>query len=1008
MSRRSLLCGLFLGVVAAHGAFPAAHPALRPPAKKSFNKNDEVIPGIVVVKFMPGVDFVAGSRVTNSAGVNHAFVEQGVISLVRSFRSVGPLSEFDRAKGNVDLSRVYDANIDSDRDPRDVAAELSNVGGIEYAEPKYMHYLNDIPNDPQLSSQTNSFTRMNAFNGWTIAKGSPNVVIAVVDGGTYWRHEDLFGNLRLNSAEDINGNGQFDPSPPPTGDLDGIDQNNNGFVDDVIGWNFANNASDPQGVPGAPGSGNHGTNTASVFGAVTNNNTGMAGSSWNCSLLPICAASPTSDFMIPFGFEGIVYAYSNGAHVINCSWSRTGGYSAFEQDIVTAATQAGALIVAAAGNGTNNNGFGKNNDFAQDYPAGYNGVLSVGATSPTSDIKASFSNYGITVPVYAPGVSITVAESTGGYSQSFLNSGTSYSSPFVAGLAGILKSLHPTWTPRQIAMQIRVTSDSIDAVNPTFAGNLGRGRVNFARALSESHPGIEITDATIHNSRGSNLFLHGDTIVATVEVKNILFTDAVNLTFTATTSDASLQVVEGSANIPLLRQGQRVTLPVLRFMVGPLTVAKDVVIKLQWVSNTNDRDAHTFKATLFPSTPLWEPQTSSTTISLFSVKAVDKNVGWAAGGNSSGTAPVVIRTLDGGAQWRRVTENLPKADLYCITALDKNRAWVGTGDGKIFATTNGGDLWVEQVYPGTQSPFINGIWMFNNNVGYAQGDPASGDRFIVLRTTNGGQTWAHLANEPVGVSGEFGWNNSFWWTDENHGWFGTNKSKVWRTTDGGLTWSSAASGAANSYGVAFKDNVNGVVGHSNGSVRVTTDGGASWSAVGSPTGSEIRGVSYPTGTSSVWVADLVKPYHSTNDGAAWTSQTTYPFNGFIFHISFFDTSSGWAVTSNGEVLRYSPAVPVGVGAEPWPQLPAQYALLQNFPNPFNPTTRIRYTLPVSGYVTIKVYDLLGRNVATLVDEFQTAGEKFIDLDAGGLSSGVYFYQMKAGEFTDTEKLVILR
>ncbi|HCV43668.1 MAG TPA: hypothetical protein DGH68_09305, partial [Bacteroidetes bacterium] len=100
-------------------------------------------------------------------------------------------------------------------------------------------------------------------------------------------------------------------------------------------------------------------------------------------LLPVCVASATSDGSIAYGYEGIAYAYLRGAKVINCSWGRTGGYSFFEQSVINAATQAGALVVVAAGNGTNNNGVGKSNDITSDYPAGYKNVLAVGATNST-------------------------------------------------------------------------------------------------------------------------------------------------------------------------------------------------------------------------------------------------------------------------------------------------------------------------------------------------------------------------------------------------------------------------------------------------------------------------------------------------------------------------------------------------------------------------------------------------------------------------------------------------
>jgi serine protease len=937
-----------------------------------FSQHDQVVPGVVIVKLMPSVVVADRANFTSIASLNRVLDELGVIALEKIFTSLRRLSESDVASGSVDLSLVYYAYIPEYLDPREVARQLDAEEGVEYAEPKFMNFLNDTPNDPLLSNQTSYFTRMNLFNGWTIAKGDTSVYIGVVDGGTFWPHEDLQPNYRF-------------------------------------GWNFANNTNDPRGLAGTPNSAAHGTATASHFGARTDNGIGIAGSSWNCSIVAINAASPTTDNAIQFGYEGIVFAYTNGAKVINCSWGRTGGFSLFEQDVINAATQSGALVVVAAGNGTNNNGTGKSNDLAPDYPPSYKNTLAVGATSNTSDSRASFSNYGRTVPVFAPGVSIYGCLNGGGYGNN--GSGTSFASPLVAGLAGIIKSYRPAWTPRQIALQLKTTCDSIDGANPSLAGNLGRGRVNLARALSESHAGIEILSADIRTPSGSTLFLQNDTIVVTLTVKNILFTSANNLVFTATSSSGSVTVLQGTVNAGTLAPDEQVTLTPFRFRVGTLSVSTDVALRLDWVSNGNDRDSWAYKVTVFPAIPLWETQASPTTTSLYSVKPVNQNIVWASGGTGTGT-PVVVRTTNGGVNWTDATGTGLSGDLYCIAALDADRAWVGAlvgSAGKIYATTNGGVTWAEQVYPGTQSPFINGVWMFPSGLGYAQGDPATSPagRFIVLRTTNFGQTWSHLASEPVGSSTEAGWNNSFWWTSETNGWFGTNNNKVWRTTDGGASWASSATGVTNSYVVVFKDNSNGLAGHSTGAIRMTTNGGSSWNTVTSPTTQAINGAAYVSNTGSAWVSATSIPYRSTNNGTNWTSQTLYPFSGSIYHLAMYDTTVGWLVTSNGEILKYRPQGTTAV-EPPGMNAPLKYALEQNYPNPFNPTTTIRYEIRDAGNVQLKVYDVLGREVAELVNERQDAGSHRVNFNAARLASGVYFYRLSAGGFTETRRMLLMK
>jgi subtilisin family serine protease/photosystem II stability/assembly factor-like uncharacterized protein len=1006
---------LFLFACSLYGAVPKRGAGIS--TAGPVPRAEQMFPGVVIVKFRHGVP------VTNGMTVNTLHLAGKIGSALsgnqfaRVFRGIQPLTEAKVKEGKVDLSTIYFLHFENSLDPREVARQLKTAAEIEYVEPKYVNRISDIPNDPWASNQVNPFTRMNAYNGWTIAKGDSTVVIADIDGGTNWTHQDLLPNLWINPAEDINHNGRFDTTASPSGDEDGIDQDGNGFIDDVAGWNFATNSNNPHGLASTPQSAAHGTETASMFGARTNNGIGVAGSSWNCRLMPICVASPTQDGSLKYPYEGIVYAYTMGAKIINCSFGREGGISQFEQDVITAATQAGALVVAAAGNGTNNNGAPKDNDFAPTYPANYKYVLAVGATKSTSDTRSFFTNYGVTVPVFAPGTSIYAAFNTSDTDYGNAGDGTSFACPLVSGLAGIVQSLHPSWTPRQVATQIRVTADSIEYANgASVQGLLGHGRVNFARAFTESHPGIEILSSSLLNTNGKTLFLQGDTLVLSLTVQNILFADAANLTFTATTSDSSLQVLQGTATIPLLAAGNQAVVPNLQFAVGPLTSTKDIVIKLAWGSNTNDRDAFAYKVTVFASTPLWNEQTSPTQTTLFSVRAVSQNVVWAGGGNGSGTAPVVVRTTDGGTTWTLTSGNLPPINIYCLAAADENHAWVGTDAGKIYATTDGGTSWTAQSYPGTQTPFVDGIWFFDANNGYALGDPATGNTFVLLKTTNGGQTWAHLANEPVGASGEAGWNNSFWWTDVNHGWFGTNTSRIWRTTDGGASaWTSGSTGSnTDTYGVSFKDNNNGISVHSSGGIMISSNGGATWTAVASPTTNAINGVFFAAGTSYAWVADIASPYRSITNGTSWSTQSLYPFTGSIQHISFSDTLHGWAVTSSGEILAYNPLI-TGVKERSPGTLPRLFTLSQNYPNPFNPATTIRYDLPIASEVQLRIYDVLGRVVTTLVDGQQSPGTHVVPFDASHLASGVYFYRISASstngsnrQFSASRKLVLLK
>ena len=917
----------------------------------------------------------------------------GVSTLEPAFRTARPLSVKESTEGRVDISLIYLAHLREGQNPIEAARRLNRSGEFEYAEPKYIHHLFDSPDDPDFNdNQKDYFNQMNAMAGWAITKGDSNVVIADVDGGIFWQHPDLMQNLWINVGEDFNRSSKFEQGPPPEGDENGIDDDDNGFIDDIIGWNFPDWSNNPNGSKSMQYSNYHGTATASMVGAVTNNSLGMAGSSWNCHLMPINTSSRTSVTGIAWGYEGIYYAYANGAKIINCSWGRTGSPSKFEQDMINAATQNGALVVAAAGNDT------INADYIPNYPANYRNVLAVGALISGLDERAEFSNYGFTIPVYAPGTNIWGALDDG--TTGNVGDGTSFSTPLVAGLAGLLKSYYPTWTPRQIATQIRITTDSLGKM-------LGHGRVNFGRALQESHAGIEILNSSFVSSSGKkDIFLAGDTVALFLTVKNVMFIPANNLIFIASSLDPVMQVLQGTVGSTFIDTSESQNLQPFIFKIGTLDAPKDVVIKLTWTLNSDDYDVYAFKLRVYPTYPQWEKLQSPTYTALYSVTAVNQNIVWASGGVGNNTAPVVLRTINGGDTWKDVTGNLSGVDLYTIAAIDSDRAWVGTSDGRIFATTNGGAMWSVQTYPGIQSPFIDGIRMFSDLTGYVLGDPASGGKYVILKTLNGGNSWAHLTHEPVGDQDEAGWNNSFHWTDRFHGWFGTNNYRIWKTSDGGVTWDSGSTSSSNSYAISFSDNLNGVTGFSDGSIMKTSDGGSHWFILTSQTESPISGAVWVRGTHLVWVTDLATPFFSRNAGLYWSVQSSYLFDGSINHIAFSDTTTGWMVTSYGEILRYRSLIPTIV--KPLSRLPLSYRLFQNYPNPFNPTTNFEFQIPISGLVSLKVYDILGRELADLLNEMKPAGIYKIAWNASSLSSGIYFYRLQVSSMNITKRMILIK
>jgi subtilisin family serine protease len=341
------------------------------------------------------------------------------------------------------LQRTYLLKISDKQNVDQVIAQLVASGAVEYAEKVPIDRKSLTPNDPSYSSQW-GLTKISAPAAWNYFSSGSNIVVAIVDDAVERTHPDLNPSLWINTGDNT---------------TNGIDDDGNGYIDDINGWDVGDNDNNPNPTTLAY---DHGTHVAGIVGATSNNNTGVASIGYSVKLMAVKATDNASS--VSDGYAGIIYAVDNGADVINMSW---GGYtsSTTGQNVINYAHNAGVVLIAAAGN---------DNLSTMLYPAGYNWVISV-AASASNDAKASFSNYGNWIDVTAPGANIYSTTVNATYGN---KSGTSMASPMVAGLAGLMLSLNPSLTTTDIENCIKNNTDNINAMNGSYIGQLGTGRIN--------------------------------------------------------------------------------------------------------------------------------------------------------------------------------------------------------------------------------------------------------------------------------------------------------------------------------------------------------------------------------------------------------------------------------------------------------------------------------------------------------------------------------------------------
>ncbi len=864
------------------------------------------------------------------------------------------------------LSRIVDVRLAAGTDVFTACETLMQDASVEWAEPVYLRKPSYNPNDPSLTGQW-YLAKVRATEAWNVSRQSTSVLIGIVDTGVWINHPDLKSGIWVNQAE-IPGNG--------------IDDDHNGFVDDVNGWDFGDNDNNP--APKKDGTIDlrwHGTEVAGVAGAVTDNGIGIASVGFNPKLMSVKSSQDgDKDQYIISAYKAIVYAADNGADIINCSFGSTSSSQA-EREAVAHACSLGCLVVAAAGNGSSGE---------PEYPASLPNVLSATATGET-DFLASFSSYGYTVDVSAPGMNMYTTTSESGYA--FVD-GTSFCSPLTVSLAALVKGLHPSWNGLQVGEQVRISSVDIGAVNPQFRDEMGRGRIDAYRALTLKSPSIRLDTTVLVEGPGANMdgvFDPGEELLLTFRLKNFLEgSTAITVVFSSPGTDVTL--TNGTFLIPSLgtlqaceNTGNPVRIKISKSAARGQAVMVSAVLQ----ADGGYQDADYFHFDISDSYATIRGKYAALTVTAMG------RLGLADINTEQGEGFVYRE------EGSLLFEGAVMAGFSVDTLSDVARGVDGSKQNKDFETTPGGEIKITR--PGTlgdeqgmanfsDEAAVPSLHLGVNLSAFAFKDTLDGD-YVLLAYRLYSMSTAPIRRLYFGL-----------FTD----WDVTGDQDAWRNL--------AGYDRDLMLGYVY-ERVSGVC----GGLAVVSKGGAG---------------AYKS---------IVNKNEIYPDAGGYTKREKWQhLSGGIQDVPGTEETDysnvlgvGPLTVNPGDTVLVGFALAGGIGLNDlkshvqeakakWQMLfekthaadvrgpiPSAFRLYDAFPNPFNAGTVIRYDLPERNRVVLTVHDVTGREVAHLVDSVQDPGPQETRWDgksASGSSvpSGVYFCRIHAGEWTRVRKLSLVR
>ena len=843
------------------------------------------------------------------------------------FKDINVLS-FERPSyfsGKRELQKIYRVTF-SDFDKIELILDkLNKLEILEYAEKEPIYKTTFVPDDTYHNGTNKWYhTQVNSELAWDISTGSQSIKIAIIDNGAPSDHLDL----NVFKQRDVSDNDD-DATPPQT-------------YNQSSSWS-------------------HGTHCSGLATAEINNSTGIASLGGNAELIIVKATGDNQNpSSIYNSYAGVQWACENGANVISMSYGSENSSNAL-QELINAYPE--IVFLAAAGN---------DGSSTQNFPAAYQNVIGVGSVD-SNDQRSSFSNYNVGFPwvdIAAPGgysygglLSTVYTQNLNGYARF---GGTSMATPFAAGLVGLMLSVNPSLSPSEI--QGCLINSGVE-INQNIGPRIDAYQALLCVLPDDDNPIPAFTASP----------------QVTYENQSVIFSN------NSVNSNTWLWTFEGG--IPETYEGQNPP-EIFYSEVGEYSVSLTV-------SNDSSNETLTkenYIRVYFEPSGEWILQDTtfgnqSTGINYISI--ADENVVWATAFDGSGSGENMqqfTKTTDGGNSWESYNIDIGNLNLgiSMIHAYNDQIAWLvayprgANQTGGIFKTDDGGLNWSRQNSADydTSSSFANVVYFWDENIGFAQGDPINGE-FELYVTQNGGDNWTQVPgnNIPNPLGGEYGYTRQIEVVGNNV-WFTTNKGRIYRSSDKGNNWDVFQSpivdfGSAEVNGnISFGDSQNGILIDNSTNVFRTENGGETWSEITTSGPVYTSGLCYIEGTDTVFSTGNGSSF-SLDGGYSWTPID----NAVHLFVDFYNEELGWSgawtqvvgASSSGGVWKWED---FSLGNN---EVSEDFEI-EYYPNPTSNFVNFIY----QGDISISVYDILGREIIK-------TNEKMIDLS--DYNKGLYIFKI---------------